>query len=568
MLTKLPLLFLSILFPFLSNLSICSQDLKPEIKDKIKKIAKEIVQKMSDEEKAGQVIHIAIPGKEIDDISSSEIKKIKPGGIILFGTNLGNAEEIRNLTESIQEEAKKNKLLPLFISTDQEGGRVIRVKKGVTDFPGAMAIGQTNKEEYGYDVGFITSYQLNKLGINVLLAPSLDINNNPENPVINTRSFGSDIDTVTRIATAYERGAREGGALPVIKHFPGHGDTNIDSHSRLPIIEKDIEQISNFELVPFKKSIEDGAKAVMSAHIVYPKIDPKFPATLSREILTGILREKLKFDGIIFTDAMEMDAISKNYKKEKRGILALLAGADIILLTSWGKTTLEYYEMILDGIKKKEFIVAEKDILEEALVRQISLKIEFGLLSSSSSVVSITEPDITEYLEARTSKIKEKMNFFKKQNIKEYNLKISKDTIRTLNNTFTPVLPESALTYQFYLTRKYFQEEIKLEGLSLISEKKFLKILKSNLPTKIVMESNSQTDIDKISKLIKHSPETEFILLHTGSPYLNFPNHPKLNVILSFSPTKVSQIALIRRLFQSSPEEKVLPCNLNLKTKK
>lgn len=568
MLTKIPLLFLSILFPFLSNLSICSQDLKPEIKDKIKKIAKEIVQKMSDEEKAGQVIHIAIPGKEIDDISSSEIKKIKPGGIILFGTNLGNAEEIRNLTESIQEEAKKNKLLPLFISTDQEGGRVIRVKKGVTDFPGAMAIGQTNKEEYGYDVGFITSYQLNKLGINVLLAPSLDINNNPENPVINTRSFGSDIDTVTRIATAYERGAREGGALPVIKHFPGHGDTNIDSHLGLPIIEKDIEQISNFELVPFKKSIEDGAKAVMSAHIVYPKIDPKFPATLSREILTGILREKLKFDGIIFTDAMEMDAISKNYKKEKRGILALLAGADIILLTSWGKTTLEYYEMILDGIKKKEFIVAEKDILEEALVRQISLKIEFGLLSSSSSVVSITEPDITEYLEARTSKIKEKMNFFKKQNIKEYNLKISKDTIRTLNNTFTPVLPESALTYQFYLTRKYFQEEIKLEGLSLISEKKFLKILKSNLPTKIVMESNSQTDIDKISKLIKHSPETEFILLHTGSPYLNFPNHPKLNVILSFSPTKVSQIALIRRLFQSSPEEKVLPCNLNLKTKK
>ncbi len=568
MLIKIPVLFLSILIPFLCNISICSQDLKPEVKDKIKKIAREIVQKMSDEEKAGQVIHIALPGKDIDEVSISEIKKIKPGGVILFGTNLGNTEEIRNFTESLQEEAKKNKLLPLFISTDQEGGRVIRVKKGVTDFPGAMAIGQTNNEQYGFDVGFITSYQLNKLGINVLLAPSLDINNNPENPVINTRSFGSDLDTVVKIATAYERGAREGGALPVIKHFPGHGDTNIDSHLGLPIIEKDLEQITNFELVPFKKSIEDGARAVMSAHIVYPKIDPKYPATLSKEILTGILREKLKFDGIIFTDAMEMDAISKNYKKEKRGILALLAGADIVLLTSWGKTTTEYYEMILEGIKKKEFIVGERDIIEEALIRQISLKIEFGLLNFSASNVTITDADILEFLELRTSKIKEKMNFFKKQNIKDYNLKISMDSIRTLQGVISPISAESALTYQFYLSRKYFQEEVKLEGLNLISEKRFLKLVKSNIHSKIVVESNNQVDLDKLSKLMKQSPDSEFIILHTGSPYLSFPNHPKLNVILSFSPTKTSQTALIRRVFQSSPDEKVFPCNLNLKIKK
>jgi len=568
MVTKISLTTLVFLFPLISNISLCSQEMKWEVKDKIKKISKEIVQKMSDEEKAGQVIHIALPGKDIDEISSSEIKKIKPGGVILFGTNLGNAEEIRNFTDSLQDEAKKNKILPLFISTDQEGGRVVRVKKGVTDFPGAMAIGQTNNEQYGFDVGFITSYQLNKLGINVLLAPSLDINNNPENPVINTRSFGSDLNTVVKIATAYERGAREGGALPVIKHFPGHGDTNIDSHLGLPIIEKDMEQITNFELVPFKKSIEDGARAVMSAHIVYPKIDPKFPATLSKEILTGILREKLKFEGIIFTDAMEMDAISKNYKKEKRGILALLAGADIVLLTSWGKTTTEYYEMILDGIKKKEFIIGERDLLEEALIRQVSLKIEFGLLNSTSSNVTITDYDILEYLETRTSKIKEKMNFFKKQNIKDYNLKISMDSIRSLGGVFTPITPETALTYQFYLNRKNFQEEVKLIGLNLISEKRFLKLIKSNLHSKIVVESNNQVDLDKLSKLLKQSPDSEFILLHTGSPYLNFPNHSKLSVILSFSPTKASQTALIRRVFQSSPEEKVLPCNLNLKIKK
>jgi beta-N-acetylhexosaminidase len=142
------------------------------------------------------------------------------------------------------------------------------------------------------------------------------------------------------------------------------------------------------------------------------------------------------------------------------------------------------------------------------------------------------------------------------------------DSIRTLQGTLTPISAETALTYQFYLNRKYFQEEAKLEGLSLISEKRFLKLIKNNLHSKIVVESNNQIDLDKLSKLMKQSPDSEFILLHTGSPYLNFPTHSKLTVILSFSPTKASQTALIRRVFQSSPDEKVLPCNLNLKIKK
>ena len=541
---------------------------KSELKSKIQKIATDIVLKMSDEEKAGQVIHIAIPGKDLDDVAISEIKRIKPGGIILFGTNLGKSREIFDLTESLQEQAKKQKLLPLFISTDQEGGRVIRVKKGVTEFPGAMALGQTGNEKYAYDVGFITSYQLNRLGINLLLAPSLDINNNPDNPVINTRSFGSDLETVNKIATSYERGARDGGALPVIKHFPGHGDTNVDSHLGLPIIEKDMEQILNFELIPFQKAIENGARAVMSAHIVYPKIDPNFPATLSKDILTGILRERFKFDGIIMTDAMEMDAISKNYKKEKRGNLAILSGADIVLLTSWGKTSAEYYDMILDGIKKKEFIIGDRDFLSEALVRQISAKIEFGLFQNSNSPIEVLEPEIVQALLTRESKIKEKIAEYKKINIKEYNLKISSDSIKTLNYPFSPPSPETSATYQFFLTKNYLIEEAKTNRFTVLSEKKFLKALKKGGKFRFVLDSNSQTDLDKISKYMKQTPDSEFILLHTGSPFLRFPESPNLSTILSFSITKASQISMFRRIFQSSPEEKVQPCNLILKTKK
>jgi beta-N-acetylhexosaminidase len=555
------LIFLIVVIP------VFSQD-KSELKNKIQKIANDIVLKMSDEEKAGQVIHVSIPGKELDEIAISEIKRIKPGGIILFGNNLGKSRDISDLTESLQEQARKQKLLPFFISTDQEGGRVVRVKKGVTEFPGAMALGQTGNEKYAYDVGFITSYQLNRLGINLLLAPSLDINNNPDNPVINTRSFGSDLDTVNKIATSYEKGARDGGALPVIKHFPGHGDTNVDSHLGLPIIDKDLEQILNFELIPFQKAIENGARAVMSAHIVYPKIDPNFPATLSKDILSGILRERLKFDGIIMTDAMEMDAISKNYKKEKRGNLAILSGADIVLLTSWGKTTSEYYDMILDGIKKKEFVVDDKDYLTEALVRQISAKIEFGLFQNTNSPIEIVEPDVVQALLTRENKIKDKITEYKKINIKEYNLKISSDSIKSLNIPFTPLTPESSATYQFFLTKKYLIEEAKTNRFTVLSEKKFFKALKKGGKFRFVLDSNSQADLDKISKYMKQSPESEFILLHTGSPFLRFPESPNVSTILSFSITKSSQISMFRRIFQSSPEEKVQPCNLILKTKK
>lgn len=558
-----------ILIPILLLLvePVFSQD-KTELKNKIQKLATDIVQKMTDEEKAGQVIHISIPGKELDEVAISEIKRIKPGGIILFGTNLGKSREIFDLTDSLQNQAKKQKILPLFISTDQEGGRVVRVKKGVTEFPGAMALGQTGNEKYAYDVGFITSYQLNRLGVNLLLAPSLDINNNPDNPVINTRSFGSDLDTVTTIAASYEKGARDGGALPVIKHFPGHGDTNVDSHLGLPIIEKDLEQILNFELIPFQKAIENGARAVMSAHILYPKIDPNFPATLSKDILTGILRERFKFDGIVMTDAMEMDAISKNYKKEKRGNLAILSGADIVLLTSWGKTTAEYYDMILDGIKKKEFVVGDRDFLTEALVRQISAKIEFGLFQNSNSSIEIVEPDILQSLQTRENKIKEKIAEYKRINIKEYNLKISSDSIKSLNTPFTPLSPESSVTYQFFLTKKYLIEEAKTNRFTVLSEKKFLKALKKGGKFRFVLDSNSQTDLDKISRYMKLTPDSEFILLHTGSPFLRFPDSPNISTILSFSITKASQISMFRRIFQSSPEEKVQPCNLILKTKK
>jgi beta-N-acetylhexosaminidase len=558
------ILFVTIL-TIICNSAILPQETNPNIKEKIQNMAKEIVSKMSDKEKAGQTIHIAIPGKGLDKTAIKEIRKINPGGVILFGINLGSKNEILRLTSNLQAEMKKYKLPPLFISTDQEGGRVVRVQKGVTGFPGAMAIGQTENEEYAYNIGFITSYQLNSLGINVVFAPSLDINNNPENPVINTRSFGSDKETVTALGSAYEKGAREGGAMPVIKHFPGHGDTNIDSHLGLPIINKSIDEIMNFELVPFKKAIENGARSVMSAHIIYPQIHKGYPATLSKKIINGILREDLKFDGVVFTDAMEMHAISKNYQKEKRGPLAIQSGADIILLTSWGDTTTEYYKMILRSIKNKEFNEGDRNLLDEALIRQVAAKIEFGLFLQADSYHKIKDPELLAFLNDKKIKADEKYKTFQELNLKEYNRRISIDSIRSLYGEFSPIAKENISEYSIYTKMKLFKRESKMAGLKILSDKGLKEIQNEKIIGKYIFESREKKDLEEIQKIVNNLPGSEIILFHYGSPFLDFPNHSNLKVILSFSPTAGSLIGMFHRVFYSDPKDTIKPVKLILK---
>ncbi len=530
--------------------------LTKEIKERIYKQAVEIVSKMSVEEKAGQVIHIAIPSKVVDEKTISEIQKIKPGGIILFGVNLGTKKEIQTLTYNLQKLAKENQLLPFFISTDQEGGRVIRIESGITNFPGAMAIGQTNNPIYAEKVGFITSYQANQLGINVIFAPVLDINNNPKNPVINTRSFGSYLEQVLKMGIAYEQGARRGGSLPVIKHFPGHGDTNIDSHLGLPIIHKTNEEIQNFELVPFQKAIENEAKAVMSAHILYPKIDPKYPATLSSNILRGILREGLGFKGVVFTDAMEMNAISKNFQDEKRGSLAILAGADIILLTSYGKTSSEYFNMILESIKNEEFKQKERDLLDEALVRQISLKIEQGLFFHPESYYQIEEDLIKNYFQELKKRREEEFLILKQEGIAKLNEEISKQSIRSYKKNFEPLKLEELSNYKFVIRNKRLQKELKKAGISILNEKKFWKKVKLDSKKIFIFDLKDEKELKKLTKKLKNYKDQKMIFINYGNPFLEYPNWENLEIILTFSPTKTSFQALVQRLFGEMHIEK------------
>lgn len=499
----------------------------------------ELTNKMSAEELVGQTIHIAIPSKTVDDIAMEEIKNTKPGGIILFGKNLGKREEIINLTSNLQKAATEEKLQPFLISTDQEGGRVFRVQDGVTGYPGAMAVGQTGNEEWGKTVGFVTSYELRKLGINFLFAPVLDINNNPFNPVINTRSFGSDISRVSRVGVAYENGARLGGALPVIKHFPGHGDTNVDSHLGLPIINKTLSELEALELIPFKKAIESGAQAVMTAHIVYPLIDEKYPATLSKKILTGILRQKLRFDGIIITDAMEMHAISKNYEKERPGVLALQAGANIVLLTSWGETARKFKEQLLIAYQAGDFAYKdekgiEKNILKEAVFKQIRKKIELGLYNADSISPEILSENqnLKEYLEGNERERKaqfseyEKSGFFLKE--------ITRDSIRSFPANYLPSKNPTTGALQFVKNPNLKKA---LKDVPLGNIKTLAKWNGKTEITTFFFDSRSEKEVLIIAGLAKKYPNKSFVVFHGGTPFIKLPQLKNLQYILSFSLT-------------------------------
>jgi len=258
------------------------------------------------------------------------------GGVILFGRNIGTPDEILRLTNSLQLEAKSaGYSKPLLICIDQENGVVRRLGEGTTIIPGAMMLGATNDESHAKTAGILTGKELKALGINWNLAPVVDVNNNPLNPVIGVRSFGEDAERVAAFGRESMKGMQESGIATTLKHFPGHGDTSVDSHLDLPVIAHDLNRLHDIELVPFKECIQAGADAVMTAHVYFPALETEenTPATLSKSVVTGLLREELGFKGVITTDCMEMDAIAKGIGTVNGAVKAVEAGVDLVMVS-------------------------------------------------------------------------------------------------------------------------------------------------------------------------------------------------------------------------------------------
>jgi beta-N-acetylhexosaminidase len=293
---------------------------------------------------AGRLIMIRLSGTELDADTDTFIRANGIRGACLFRQNMTDAAQLTGLTGALRAAMGAEALLAI----DQEGGAVVR-SLWVPAPPAAMALGAADDPRLAHDVGAAVARAVRSLGFNWNFAPVLDLNNNPHNPVIAERSFGADPARATDIALAWMAGSASEGVACCVKHFPGHGDTHVDSHRDLPTVAKPLEELERFEFAPFRRAARH-APAMMTAHIVYPALDPEFPATMSRAILTGLLRERMDYQGVIITDGMDMHAIAQRWDAGQAAVNALLAGADMVMALGSRATQEQTLDAIADAI--------------------------------------------------------------------------------------------------------------------------------------------------------------------------------------------------------------------------
>ncbi len=283
------------------------------------------------EKNLGRLFIIGFQGTEPDEELRQIVRTCRPGGIILFKRNLENPEQVRRLTNELQSIDPGH---PLVVSIDQEGGRVWRLPEGFTYFPELELIGRSGSERIARSASRVIARELAAAGIHCNFSPVLDLNTNPLNPIIGDRSLGTDPGEVARLARAILLSFREHGITGCGKHFPGHGDTDLDSHLELPMVRHPLERLLSVELAPYRTLLMapgNPLELIMTAHLLVPSLDPERPATLSRTILKGLLRDRLGYRGLIITDDMEMGAITRNYAAPAACVQALQAGADLLL---------------------------------------------------------------------------------------------------------------------------------------------------------------------------------------------------------------------------------------------
>ena len=342
-----------ILFIFIITiLTGCSNNKKVSNKDFEKLSIEEKVNykmdNLSIDEKIAQMLIVYYIGDEYDENLSNIIKEVKPGGFILMSDNITTYDRTLNFVKGMQNDSD----IPMIISTDEEGGSVQRIKGirdiSVTDIPYMYYLGQTKDKNLAHKVGEIIANELRTIGVNLTYAPVMDIYSNPNNTVIGKRSFGSDPNTVYDMATSLKNGIEDNLVNTCIKHFPGHGDTETDSHFEIPIINKTLDELENSDLLPFIKSIND-TNMIMVGHIALPKItNSSIPASLSKEIVTDILKNKYNYKGLVITDALNMRSLTDNYSDKEIYTMAINAGVDLLLMPNGSKNAIKYIKEAID----------------------------------------------------------------------------------------------------------------------------------------------------------------------------------------------------------------------------
>ena len=337
--------------------------------------AVELLAQLSTDEKIGQLVLVGMEGTKPDDVTRMLIEEYHVGGFIFYKDNIQDAKQVLDLINGLKT-ANQNEPVPLFLSVDEEGGRVSRMPGELAKLPTARKIGNTDSEELAGQIGGIIGRELSGFGLNLDFAPVLDVNSNPDNPVIGDRAFGTKPEIVSRMGIAAMKGIREQGVIPVVKHFPGHGDTSVDSHLGLPVVEHDLTRLRKLELVPFKQAIQEGADVVMIAHLLMPKLDPEHPASFSKAVIDDLLRQELGYEGTVISDDMTMGAIVEHYDIGDAAVQFVQAGGNIVLVGHDEEKEKQVIQALRDAVSSGTL---SAETLDERVYNVLKLKQKYNL---------------------------------------------------------------------------------------------------------------------------------------------------------------------------------------------
>ena len=324
----------------------------------------------------GQRVMVGFDGLEVSSDMRYLLREFGVGSVILFARNVAEPEQLAELVRELQEDATRaGHDQPLLVAVDQEGGRVQRLREPWTTWPPLRDLGHAGSEELAQRMGVALAQELSACGIGCDFAPVVDVDTNPDNPIIGDRSFGEDPDLVGRLGAAMARGLVEGGVAACAKHFPGHGDTDVDSHLALPRVEHSRSRLEDVELRPFRQLIAADVPMIMTAHVLMPELDAERPATLSRAVVHGLLREELGFRGVIVSDDLEMKAIAAHWPAGEAAVLAAEAGCDLLPVCSSADAQVEACEALVRAVEAER--LAWLDI-ERAASRVAGLRQRFA----------------------------------------------------------------------------------------------------------------------------------------------------------------------------------------------
>jgi len=524
---------------------------------KIEAAADAITKKMSLEDKIGQLLLMAIPGVSLNQMNKNMLQTYKPGGIILFGFNIQNSNQLKNYLSKLQEYNSSLGNPPLIVSIDQEGGRVRRIQDGITQFPGAMAVGSADDIELTEKYAKVLAMQLRSIGVNMNYMPILDVNTNPKNPIINMRAFGTYPEHVAKIGTAYTRGLQAGKCIAVGKHFPGHGSTDTDSHKTLPVINFNIEYLKMNDLLPFKKASDENIEAIMTAHIAYPEIlKTNLPATLSKFFITDILKNDIGFKGIIISDDLAMHAVAATISIEKSSVLAIQSGVNMLLITSYGSEVGRIKNSVKNAVLKGDIDIS---LIDYSVKKILITKMKYNIARYNDETSLVEDypnyqPEDFALLQSAhdvNRDISDKGLYLYNKNNRKFACTADEKCFLMTGN---PLLADKAALYNNFTV-------IPRQNINSLYSK--LKSEEKNI--KVYYDISSKNDENILSFTKNNITGVDLFLICYNNPFLIAPMENLPSTLFVFSTTDQSMISVMRAINGDIIPKENLPMKIGIK---